>query len=745
MPTYINFIYGNNGTGKSTIASEICADRGIVWQEGKSASDFSVLVYNQAFIDANFQGYGNLKGVFTVGERNIEIQRLVAEKLQQKSERFHEVAEHTKEREQKSITKDSLLSTFQEECWRKAKTIREGFDATQERYKRKAQFADRVLLITSPAPHDFDELKALYETAFDPRARTYREFTPLGGVMRLKDSRGNGMLYNPITSSGDSPFAGFIKALNATDWVRQGHEHFKDTEGKCPYCQQMLPDDFEQELASCFDAQYQIEIAALMQFRDDYAADMQDFINVLSGNLQEVFPKLDLTEYKDKLALFENVVADNLRRIGGKIMEPSSSVTLDNDSARMLREELNALIASFNEKIRANNDVVMTKQKKQAECKTRVWELIAHTLQSEIAAYNKSKANIEAELLALTRKMSEAGTAYRTLENEISELNRQIISTAPTIESINKLIRDSGFQGFILREKRGHPNVYEVIRPNGTVAEKLSEGERNFIAFLYFYHLVRGSHFDTDISKEKIVVIDDPVSSMDSSVLFIVGTLVREMVEVCHNSADYRDNRAEGHYIQQIFVLTHNVYFHREITYNQTPRYDCVSFFVIRKASNISTIKLCERRKAEAPTQMENYNPVQNSYAALWSEYKDVCAAIPLLNVIRRILEYYFMQICGYDGMDIRKRVLEGNRHMFVDGSAEDPADASTDCPPDYTKYHQASAMLSYISASSAVASDGMHYVDDCADVNVYRDTFKLIFEALRQEQHYNMMMGAPE
>ena len=123
--------------------------------------------------------------------------------------------------------------------------------------------------------------------------------------------------------------------------------------------------------------------------------------------------------------------------------------------------------------------------------------------------------------------------------NESAELNKRVVSTAPTIKSINDLLRDSGSQGFTLREKRGQLNVYEVVRQDGTVADKLSEGERNFIAFLYFYHLVRGSHTDADVSKDKIVVIDDPVSSMDSSVLFIVSTLVREMVEVCHNNASY--------------------------------------------------------------------------------------------------------------------------------------------------------------------------------------------------------------
>lgn len=29
-----------------------------------------------------------------------------------------------------------------------------------------------------------------------------------------------------VASSSETPFANFIKKLNATDWVRQGHTHF---------------------------------------------------------------------------------------------------------------------------------------------------------------------------------------------------------------------------------------------------------------------------------------------------------------------------------------------------------------------------------------------------------------------------------------------------------------------------------------------------------------------------------------
>ena len=170
-------------------------------------------------------------------------------------------------------------------------------------------------------------------------------------------------------------------------------------------------------------------------------------------------------------------------------------------------------------------------------------------------------------------------------------------------------MKDSGFQGFYLREKAGVQNTYEVIRQYGTVAVKLSEGERNFIAFLYFYHLVRGSH-SSDGTKEKIVVIDDPVSSMDSSTLFIVSSIVRELVENCHNNTTYPDASNPDRYIKQIFILTHNVYFHREITYNQVGRYECSNFYIIRKTDNVSRIKLCDRKNKAMPTERENYNPV---------------------------------------------------------------------------------------------------------------------------------------
>lgn len=93
-PTYINFFFGNNGSGKTTISRAINAyrkpanqlpnpeseDGSIEFETGKFSNDYNILVYNQDFIEANIQKYGSLPGVFTMNEHNITTQNEIAAK-----------------------------------------------------------------------------------------------------------------------------------------------------------------------------------------------------------------------------------------------------------------------------------------------------------------------------------------------------------------------------------------------------------------------------------------------------------------------------------------------------------------------------------------------------------------------------------------------------------------------------------------------------------------------------------------
>ena len=766
-PTYINFFFGNNGVGKTTISRLIKRCRkpanelpnpatqepNAVFSGNGYSNDYNILVYNKDFIDSNIQQFGNLPGVFTMNEDNIAIQGQIEEALEEKEKADTEVKNYALLIEEKGKEQNALYEKLREDCWEKSEAIRAAFPETQAGVKRdKKKFLEKLLAISTPSAHDQAALKTLYDTAFDPNARIYPLFQNIETTDVLDNMDGISLLEKPITSSSDTDFSRFIKAINATDWIRQGHSHFSDvTDGKCPYCQQVLPTDFEKQLSDCFDEQYQADILKLTALLTSYKSVANELFIPLQDNEKDVFPKIDTTEYEDKLEILRSAIKENIQSITSKINEPSTVVSLR--ETKFLMEELNDIVAVFNARIEENNNVVSSKQQNQAKCTKSVWELIAYLLKSDIDSYNKGKSDLADEIKNATDGSKNSTAQSEKMKLLIADLSSKIKNTADTVKSMNKLLSDSGFQGFSIREKTGVKNVYEVIREDGSVATMLSEGERNFIAFLYFYHLVHGNGnigdaqvmygkdgeqqvlTDGSDSRDKIVVIDDPVSSMDSASLFIVSSLVREMISICHNNVSLNDEQYKAKYIKQIFILTHNAYFHREVTVNQERHFRYVSFYLITKTDNTSTVRLCTRKKISAPTDLENYNPVQNSYAALWTEYKEVSTSIPLMNVMRRILEYYFIQICGYEGTKLQDKLLKENKDKFI---ITDPNTGAED-----TTYLQiASSLLLYISSNTFGINDGLHYVDDCMDIEQCRETFEMIFRHMDQAQHFEMMMG---
>ena len=747
-PTYINYFFGNNGTGKTTIAKAIKTGSGVTYAPGKAAADYIPLVYDQDFIDANMRSYHNLPGVFTMNEANVKIQEQIDRKAAEQKKAQKISSDAFAEKDKKAKTKAALEKQLYKDCWDKTEELRTVFEATQEGKKgSKQKFAEEVKR-HSPIQHDVEELKRMYDSVYSSTAKRYGRFSVVSDVSALDRISGCDILSLAIVNTSNTPFADFLKEVGSTEWVRQGHaDYHEKAGGKCPYCSRDLPQNFEEMLAASFDTQYQTNLQKL----DAFLAAYRDMANALFVPLSrlpdEVYPVIDTKPYHDKLTAVKAVIAENIEKIKSKVVEPSKIIALD--EVEPLLQELSDIISGFNRLIDANNDIVSAGPKKKAECKKAVFEQIAYTLKDVLEAYARSESALDAEIQAQQDIINTQKGVLDQLKEDLRILNSQTVETETAMKSINTMLRDSGFQGFELR-----PRHEEIIRPDGSVecvvptpainyevvrtdtgkiAENLSEGEKNFIAFLYFQQLVFGRESADGDTREKIVVIDDPVSSMDSSALFIVSAQIRNMIEVCRNNADNRHPVASGHFIKQIFILTHNAYFHREVTYAYANRYDFVSFYLIRKTDNKSSIRLCDCPNPDCPSERMNVNPVKNSYAALWDEYKDASSGIPLMSIIRRILEYYFLQLCGYEGSDLRKRILEENKDAFTHDDFGNE---------DFSKFELASAMLSYIAANSSGINDGMHYVDDCIDVQQCRDTFQMIFHHMGQDQHYEMMMG---
>lgn len=731
-PTFVNFFFGNNGTGKSTIAKAILSGVGVTYASGRTAANYLPLVYNQDFIDANFRSYRNMKGVFTLNAKNVKAQRQIDEKNEERIAARRALTTATEKQMERVATQEKLKKAFYKECWDREKAFREEFAKTQSG-KGKSEPFTREILKHIPKQIDLDEFRRLYDSAFSETAKRYQRFSTIADTAIMDTIAGSDILTVAIVNSADTELAGFLRNIGATEWMRQGHDLYAhNANGKCPYCGRNLSEDFEQIVIDSFDTRYQTNLQKLIDFLEVYRKTANTLFIPLQNIPKDVYPQIDVKPYTEKLEVLKAAIQENIEKIKIKTENPALPVILS-DIAPIL-EELVFIINRFNALIDANNAIVDAGPKKRTECTEQAFSLLAFRLRDVIVAYQQSDAQIEAELATLNSEIEAQKKSLEGIERTLKSLRGQTVETETAKESINTMLRDSGLQGFSLQPKAGVDHVYEVRRPDGSIADNLSEGEKNFIAFLYFYHLVYGSDSAEDETRDKIVVIDDPVSSMDSGSLFIVSTLVRQMIEICRNNADNRNRIVDGNFIKQIFILTHNAYFHREITYGYISKYEYVSYYLIRKLDSKSTIKLCDDVNPNIPTERMNVNPVKNSYAALWDEYKEIQSAVPLMNVIRRILEYYFLQLCGYEGTSLRQVVL-------VRGKAEGKF-KDMDGNDDEEKFQLASSMLAYINASSIGMNEGIDYVEECLDATECRNIFEMIFESMNQKQHYDMMMG---
>lgn len=129
-----------------------------------------------------------------------------------------------------------------------------------------------------------------------------------------------------------------------------------------------------------------------------------------------------------------------------------------------------------------------------------------------------------------------------------------------------------------------------------------------------------------------------------------------------------------------------------------------------------------------------NFSPVKNTYDSLWEEYRTATDSIALINVTRRIMEYYYLQICGYSSGDLRTDLLEKNRHRFEN--------TLSDGSIDKTDYNVAAAMLAVLNVGARGFNDGLFFDASAIEPQQIRTVFEKIFKVTEQVQHYSMMMN---
>lgn len=705
-----NFIYGSNGSGKTTI-SRVIADESlhstcsVKWAGGNK---LQTMVYNRDFVAKNFQS-NELKGIFTLGQQDIETLKKIAEEkalldgIQQDIQKLKKTLHGDDGTSGKKGELTALEEEFKTTCWSKKQKLDPNFTGAFEGYRGSSEkFKQKIIQEFSSNTATIQTLDYLVEkssTVFGEAPKIEQAITTLD-VESILAHESNSILSKRVIGKEDVDIAAMIKKLGSSDWVREGRTFFEVNNKTCPFCQQKTSDNFAKSLNEYFDDAFITDTKAIETLATNYETDSARLQQVLQSIIAAPSQFLDIEKLKIEKELLDSKVTINIQKLASKKKEPSQTVELD--SLANVIKSIGEIINSTNTRVADHNAMVANLTNEQKKLTSEVWKyILENELKTEIAAYNSKKDGLSKAIAGIAASINTKEEERKTKVVEIRTLEKDTTSIQPTIDGINALLASFGFQGFSLA-KAATGNFYKLVRTDGSNAqETLSEGEKTFITFLYFYHLLKGSVSESGITTDRIVVFDDPVSSLDSDILFIVGGLIKGLFEEVRNGI--------GH-IKQVFVLTHNVYFHKEVTFNPK-RQDVAmaeeSFAIVRKSD------------LESKIEIHNSNPIKTSYELLWSEIRrSDRSKLTIQNTMRRILESYFKILGGVDSDKICA-MFDGQDKLIC------------------------KSLFSWINDGSHFASDDLFVAIDDGMIEKYLKVFKEIFIKSEHLAHYKMMMGA--
>ncbi|SFN70720.1 AAA family ATPase [Xenorhabdus japonica] len=707
----INYIFGANGTGKTTISRVIAQAHGhehcqLQW---KSGIELERMVYNRDFVDRNFNQDGPLQGVFTLGENQIEAEREIARlqpeiaKVTDRISSLNIQLDGSDEHPGKRKELEDLEPALRDKCWKQKQLHDSYFQTAFSRLRKNAEnFKVKVLAEQASNKAELlmlEELKQKAQTIFSDSI----ECTTLLENLLADDLviiEGNLLLQKVIVGSQDIEIAALINRLGNSDWVKQGRKYHEQNPGTCPFCQQPTDDHFSNNLAAFFSEAYDNDIQSLKELQTNYQKASDRLTAAIQRNVEINNPFLNIDLFNAESQVLVERLKVNQSKLVNKLDEPSRKMELE--SVQPLITQLQALVIEANEATTRHNQTLANITTEKQTLTSQVWRYVLNELADDLQQYHQAKDRLTRTIQGMEKSLREEKIQLQGLQNQVKELEKQTTSIQPTISAINDLLQKFGFHSFSIA-KADEDCHYRIIRANGEDAGRsLSEGEKTFITFLYFYYLIKGAQSPSGITTNRVVVFDDPISSLDSDILYIVSSLMKSVMDEARNQSSS---------IKQIFILTHNVYFHKEISFNRSRPADGVlneeSFWLVKKLQHGSVVERYET------------NPIRSSYELLWENVKSKnISSISLQNTLRRILENYFTMWGGMSKDEICT-LFEGRDKLICQ------------------------SLFSWV-------NDGSHSIHDDLYINhgeqtneAYLRVFQNIFGKAGQIGHYNMMTGA--
>jgi wobble nucleotide-excising tRNase len=549
-----NLVYGWNGSGKTTISNLLrCIEKRkdntigecIVSIDKKAipSSNFStepnlpqIRVFNREFIEENiFTETKSVSPIFYLGkdsiDKQIELESLRID-FDKKQKAYIKL----------TIDKGAITGGLEELSRIKAKEIKELLSSSgggEYNYYSKVHFKSKAaILLASP---DFkakilnsrDKMKCKKQKDATSKPELPALILSISDINDLQ-TRANKVIAKTIVAETIETLKNDPKL---SEWIENGLAiHSESKSETCLFCGNILPISLLDKYKGHFNDQF----TKLMKEIDSLISEIESAQEILKSisfyskaELHESFQS-DYESTIQKVKINIEKIINNLKVIRLKLLKKKKTPFQDMD---LIPEfEYTDPLLPLNNIILEHNTETKNFQSTAYQARIKLEEsLICESLTTykkkndEIKTINSQLILLEKEIELLRENIIKSESLISESRTPAKELNKEIASYLGH--------DDIKFETF--------ENGYQIKR-RGEPAEGLSEGEKTALAFLYFLKTLNDKSFKI---KDGIVVIDDPVSSLDANSLYCAFGFMHTKV------------RDAG----QLIVLTHNFPFFRQV------------------------------------------------------------------------------------------------------------------------------------------------------------------------------------
>lgn len=643
-----NVIYGENGSGKTTLSRLLaCLQAGehkdypslefsVDTQSGTLSHGQkyvrNVRVFNCDFVDANIGRFdGPLRHILILGEENkavaVEIKAEIATR-DDRTKRLQDIAAAVTKLENE---RGKIFSTI-------AKTIGEASSGSTLRTYRKPDAEAAFGKLANAKSLTDSELEIHRATVRQERMPEVGKL-PIPGIIEP----GTGKTIGPVgaahalaerckvltmRSAQSAVIARLASHPDIAAWVEEGvtlHKHHAgDT---CEFCAQPLPAARLKALADHFsveDQQLKAEIEQERVWIADVLKAIGGFIFpdrlALYSELRADYDiavaafETELKAVKARVAAVDDLLADKLTR----------RTEAYDGAAYSDAEALKAALTSIADVMERHDTKTkgFEAQKVSARDTIEVHYLLTIKAQVEEVAAKIASHKTEETLLTdggegLTDKRS-----LGAITQSITDKQAQISNEHKGGEELTAHLKQ--FLGRTDLVFENSKDGYVVLR-RGKPAKRLSEGEKTAIAFLYFLIQLKDQDFDL---AEGVVVIDDPISSLDSGAIYQAFSFLKNVTQDA----------------KQLFILTHNHEFLRLVInwFQNLPNALGKKSYAMVVCSEIAAGRAA-RITALDPLLIEHATEYHYLFKVLYTFQSDgtilSCYHVP--NVARKVLETF--------------------------------------------------------------------------------------------------------